>query len=266
MRFFVSLAFVLLSMIVGTLQGSDFDYSVIYVGQVRATVSYLGVVVINLPPDQQQQGGVQITALEEGSPAVEAGLKPGDILVTYSGEKIVTPEQLGRLVRNTPPQRRVRVEFLRRDKILSATVILQSADSEPARRLQAQRNMDGFAIPDMPSAVLVWRSAMLGIECEPIGSQLARYFGVDHGVLIRYVVPGSTAEKAGVKAGDVLLTVDGHPITDVRELTAMLRGDKSPADGTDVHRPVTVTLIRNHNELTVKVILSEPLNGLWWNN
>ncbi len=266
MRSFVSIAFVLLSVLVCTGQDRHFDYSVLYVGQVRASGSYLGVVVINLPPDQQQQGGVQITALEEGSPAVEAGLKPGDILVTYSGEKIVTPEQLGRLVRNTPPQRRVRVEFMRRDKILSAMVVLQSADSEPARRLQAQRNMDGFVIPDMPSAVLVWRSALLGIECEPIGSQLAGYFGVDHGVLIRYVVRGSTAEKAGVKAGDVLLMVDGRPITDVRELTAMLRGDKNLSDGTDVHRPVAVTLVRNHKELTVKVILSEPLNGLWWNN
>ena len=50
-------------------------------------------------------------------------------------------------------------------------------------------------------------SHALGVEAEPLNSQLAEYFGVKEGVLVRSVMKGTAAEKAGIKAGDVITRV-----------------------------------------------------------
>ena len=58
-----------------------------------------------------------------------------------------------------------------------------------------------------------WSSSMLGIEAEGLNEQLGEYFGVKEGVLVRSVAKGSPAEKAGIKAGDVLVKVDQTKVT-----------------------------------------------------
>ena len=58
-----------------------------------------------------------------------------------------------------------------------------------------------------------WRSSVAGIEAESLDSQLAEYFGVKEGVLVRSVVRGSAAEKSGLRAGDVIVKVDDTRIS-----------------------------------------------------
>jgi serine protease Do len=64
-----------------------------------------------------------------------------------------------------------------------------------------------MTMPDIPKAMMSWRSTMLGVEGESLGnSQLAEYFGVKEGVLVRSVIKGTSAEKAGIKAGWMFMT------------------------------------------------------------
>ena len=95
-----------------------------------------------------------------------------------------------------------------------------------------------------------WRSSVLGIETESLSSQLAEFFGVKDGVLVRAVLKDSTAEKAGFKAGDVIVKVDGEKVTTPREISSLLHGTR-----TKKNFPVTV--VRNKKEITINVTLDE---------
>jgi serine protease Do len=101
-------------------------------------------------------------------------------------------------------------------------------------------------MPDIPHAMMSWRSPMLGIDAESISSQLAEYFGVKEGVLIRSVNKGSAAEKAGLKAGDVILKIDEAKVTTPREITSAIRNLKDK-------QTFPVTVSRNHKEMSVSV-------------
>jgi len=111
------------------------------------------------------------------------------------------------------------------------------------------RGMDAFNRLgfDVPNPVLLWRSSLLGVECEAVDSQLAEYFGVRRGVLVRFVLEDSPAQKAGFKAGDVLTAVDGHPVATPRDVTASLRLDRHGA----ATIPVEITRDRKHLTLHV---------------
>jgi serine protease Do len=90
---------------------------------------------------------------------------------------------------------------------------------------------------------------MLGIEAESVDSQLAEYFGVKEGVLVRSVLKASAAEKAGLKAGDVITKVDTAKVSSPREITNAIR---SKQGGT-----FPLTLVRDRKEMTLNVTLDQ---------
>jgi len=95
-----------------------------------------------------------------------------------------------------------------------------------------------------------WRSSMLGVETESLTSQLAEFFGVKEGVLVRSVSRNSPAEKAGIKAGDVITKVDDNKVSSSRDISAALRNLHSK-------RTFPVTVIRKQQETTVNVTVEE---------
>jgi serine protease Do len=110
-------------------------------------------------------------------------------------------------------------------------------------------------MPDMPRPSMSWRSTALGVESESLNSQLAQYFGVKEGVLVRAVIKGSSAEKAGIKAGDVILKIDGTTVTSPREITSVLHGIRG------TKRTIPVVVSRERKELTITVTLDEAGNS-----
>jgi serine protease Do len=78
--------------------------------------------------------------------------------------------------------------------------------------------------------------------------QLAEFFGVQEGVLVRSVKKGSAAEKAGLKAGDVITKVDDSKVTSSSEITRVLRGLKTK-------KTFGVTIIRNKKEMPITVTM-----------
>lgn len=90
------------------------------------------------------------------------------------------------------------------------------------------------------------RGPRLGIESEPVSSQLAEFFGVKQGVLVRSVTEGSGAAKAGIKAGDVIVKVGDSEVGSPRDLTKALRD-------AEAGKPVPVTVVRNKRQMTLNV-------------
>jgi serine protease Do len=102
-----------------------------------------------------------------------------------------------------------------------------------------------------------WRSTILGVEAEALDSQLAQFFGVKEGVLVRSVVKGSPAEKAGIRAGDVIVRVDDTKVATPREVTSAVRGAKS-------RKTVNLTAVREKREMNFPVPVEE--SGSEFNN
>jgi serine protease Do len=101
-------------------------------------------------------------------------------------------------------------------------------------------------IPDVPTAHMGWRSATIGIEAESLDSQLAEYFGVKEGVLVRSVVKGSAAEKAGLRAGDVIVKVEGEKVSTPKDVSAAVRSKPG-------QRTLPVTIMREKREMSLNV-------------
>ncbi|MBV9761634.1 MAG: PDZ domain-containing protein [Acidobacteriaceae bacterium] len=218
---------------------------------------YLGVRLADIDADRaralklEEERGVEVVKVEPGSPAESAGIRPGDVLLSYNGENILGAQQLGRLVSETPAGRKVRLQFWRDGKMQSTSAVV--AEMQPPRVFPDDMNLQipsmHITVPAFPNAMLVWTTPALGIECEPLDSQLAEYFGVKRGVLVRSVGKGSAADKAGLRAGDVLTAVGDRPVTSARDVVSGVRAQRHPGQS------VSVALVRDRKEMTLNVPL-----------
>jgi len=113
-------------------------------------------------------------------------------------------------------------------------------------------------IPPMDFSGFGDHRATLGISAADLTPQLAQYFGVKQGkgTLISEVTKSGAADKAGLKAGDVIVQVDGQPISGVEELRDTLNDNF-----TGVTRKVSLTIVRDHHEQTVSVDLTRSPAG-----
>src|SRR5260370_40773014 len=111
--------------------------------------------------------------------------------------------------------------------------------------------MPEFQIPDIPKTYMSWRSTVLGVEAESVESQLSQYFGVKEGVLVPSGIKGSAAEKAGLKAGDVITKVDSTPVASPREISNIIRIAHAK-------RTVSLSVLRERREMTMSLPLEDP--------
>ncbi|HYL39439.1 MAG TPA: PDZ domain-containing protein [Bryobacteraceae bacterium] len=219
-----------------------------------AATSYLGVNLAEVNPDRardlklSEAYGVEISRVEEGSPAEKAGLKPGDVVLEYNGQRVEGMEQFGRLVRETPAGREVKLVISRNGatQTIAATV--------GARKTKVMTfpgvEIPEIHIPDIPQVFTTLRSPILGVEAEALGPQLADYFGVKEGVLVRSVIKDTAAEKAGIKAGDVIVKVDGTNVTTPNELSSAVRAASS-------RKTFAIELMREHKSMTLNVTVED---------
>lgn len=192
---------------------------------------------LKLPADS----GVEITRVAPDSPAEKAGLKGGDVILQINGNKVESLEQSSKLVRETPVGREVKLEVFRN----GASQTITAKVGEHPQVVPGMPDGFGFRMPDVPRVIVGLRSPMLGVEAESIDGQLAQYFGVSDGVLVRTVMKGSAAEKAGVKAGDVIFKVDEVKVATPAEISTRLRA----AHG----KPIPVVLMRERKEMSLTV-------------
>ena len=199
--------------------------------QFRPGGSHLGVQLSDISPDRAaalgvgETKGLEVLNVEQESPAENAGIRTGDVLVTYNGEDILSGPQLGRLVGETPPGRRVKIQYARNGKVRSTLVVLAAAEPPSA---YAASEFRSWTVTAFPLMLTLWNDLQLGIICEPIDAQLAQYFGVTSGILIRSSEKGWAADKAGLRVGDVITHVDTRAVNAPGDLISYLRTQREP--------------------------------------
>lgn len=229
--------------------------------------------------------GVSIERVSPDSPAAKAGLRERDIVVEIDGERVRSARQFTRLIQETPVGRSVRLGIIREGKRLTVDVTPEVGtfgfapfDDRGARELgrrfreieprlreleprlreleprfrefgpemrefrwEGPFNFD-FDLPGSLSA-----RGRLGVQLSELTPQLAEYFGAkDGGVLVSSVTRDSPAEKAGLKAGDVITSIDGDRVRRAGDLIGELRGKEGE---------VTVGYLRDRKEATAKATL-----------
>src|SRR5258708_17563220 len=170
--------------------------------------------------------GVVIGKVLEDSPAAKAGLKDGDVITEINGQRVEGIIQFRRMIHETPAGRTLQLTISRdgSSQTISATLgKMQEGRKQFMTGMNAMPQAFQFQMPEvapmpgMPS--LEWDGGnflaggpRLGIDAEDISGQLGSYFGAPdgEGILVRDVNPGSAAEEAGGKAGDVITSLNGE--------------------------------------------------------
>jgi serine protease Do len=216
--------------------------------------------------------GVLVGKVISDSPAAKAGLKENDVITEIDGQRIEGAIQFRRMIHEIPAGRTVQITVWRdgRSQSLSATI----GKSEQNRFFTRQAAPGAFAfripeLPDMPDSPelrelpqMDWSGGMLmgtqprlGIDAEDLTGQLGSFFGAPdgEGILVRDVNSGSPAEKAGLKAGDVITSLNGDRVRTVGDLRGKLSAKRDDKD-----RTVKLGVLRNKSEVSLSVELPAP--------
>src|SRR5437867_2723167 len=169
----------------------------------------------------KEETGALITSVLPDSPAEEAGLEEEDVILEYQGTRIEGAMQLTRMVRETPAGRTVTLKVLHGGQTRTAQVRMTEHEADFHRGRFNRRieippiEIPDIDIPDIPDLEGIPSSFRLGVSVEDVGGQLGEYFGLKEGegVLVRSVKKGTPADTAGMRAGDVIIKVDGERIT-----------------------------------------------------
>jgi membrane-associated protease RseP (regulator of RpoE activity) len=230
--------------------------------------SYLGIDIRDITPERmsalklKEERGVEVVALDQDAPAGKAGLKEHDVILEYNGTKVESQEQLRRLIRETPAGRTAALGISRDGN--PTTINVQLGDrsklmAEGWQKANHDRIMIMPPMPDMPEFDMgnldirtFSSSTSLGMQLEGLNEQLGEFFGVKGGggLLVKSVGKGSAAEKAGIKAGDVVVRIDNEKVTDRADLRRILRSHQKGGK-------ITLGIIREKREQNVPLDIPE---------
>ncbi|NOZ19927.1 MAG: PDZ domain-containing protein [Planctomycetes bacterium] len=195
---------------------------VIQHGEVRR--GWLGVAIQTITPamsEPKRQGldtGVVVARVLADSPAVKAGIEPGDALTLYDGQDIKSTAQLIQMVTATRPGKSVEIKGRRAGNPVSFSV---TVDQAPKSKPDFQAMMDDL-MPLFPNG---W----LGVHVENVTPEHGGKPDVPHGAVVVEVLPGSPAERMGLSSGDVILKLNDKEIHNALELKQRVLS-RSPED------------------------------------
>jgi C-terminal processing protease CtpA/Prc len=231
--------------------------------------SWLGVETHEVTADKAKElklsaeRGVVLGKIVPDSPAAKAGLKENDVVTEINGQRVEGAAQFRRMIREIPAGRSIQLTVWRDGRSQTVSAILGKSEERRRAMKMVAPTPGAFAfrmpeIPDVPS--MEWNGNMvfgggqprLGIDAEDISGQLGSFFGAPEGegILVRDVNSGSPAEKGGVKAGDVITSLNGERIRTVGELREKLSAKRDDKD-----RTVKLGVLRNKSEISLTVEL-----------
>jgi len=216
----------------GAVGGAGITYIVMQTRPVRAAVE-LG---IDSQTDASTEEGVLIAAVVPGSPAEEAGLKRGDIILEIDGEAVNSPLNLHEAIQAKEPGDTIEVILQRGSERLTDTIELGEQDGQAYLGVQPCGNL------------------LFGMG--PFGGRLGPFAAREPAFLITQVIPDSPADEAGLQEGDRIVEIDGEPVESDQSLADIIQA-REPGDRIDLEviRPgeeetlqVEVTLGENPDE------------------
>jgi len=218
----------------------------------RFDTPWLGVMLADVNDEKLEEmgleNGVKISKVYDGSPADKAGLKAGDIIVSFDDEKVNNPKDLSSSVKMKKINDEVDLNYFRDRKTNSVTVKIE-------KRKLPQIHMKKAPQVFKKKIHHSTNSVFLGVKVEELTDQLREYFDVsdDLGVLVAEIVEDSPAEKAGLKAGDVITKIEDREVKNYHDL---IRG----LNYFDPNDEVEVFFVRNKSKESADVKLAEPQN------
>lgn len=182
--------------------------------------------------------GALVGKVLENSPAAKAGLRENDVILSFDGQTIQTASNIYMLLNDTLPEARVLLQLVRDGVEREVTVIVgeRQADSGDAK-----------PNPEVIQRVRTWR---LGVKTTALSPQLAEFLGVKGtGALITEVEPRTLADRAGLKAGDCLLALNGEQVSATSDLNRTFNDLFTKAKGR-----VSAKIVREkkEQEITIK--------------
>jgi serine protease Do len=231
--------------------------------------SWLGAGVSEVTPDKMKEfklpadRGVVLGKIVPDGPAAKAGLKVNDVVTEINGQRVEGMEQFRRMIREIPAGRTAQFTIWRDGRSQNINVTIGKSEMRHGSTFVAPAEPGSFAfqLPEMPQVRGMFENGpwtmnrtRLGIDAEELNGEFGNYFGAPdgEGILVRGVFPETPAAKAGLKVGDVIVSVNGEKIRTVGELRAKM------AEPSQDNTTLKLGLIRNKAPLTVTVELPAP--------
>nr|WP_205520747.1 DegQ family serine endoprotease [Propylenella binzhouense] len=181
---------------------------------------WLGVRIQEVTPEiaeslgMDKASGALVAGITDGGPAAEAGLEPGDVVLSFNGEPISAMRELPRIVADTPVGDSVDVQIIRKGERMTKQVRVGRLEeaSEPASQTTEEQ----------PSEEPAPTSSVLGMSLSPISETAREQYDIApevEGVLVESVEPGSDAEEKRIRPGDVIVEVSQERVSRPEDIT-----------------------------------------------
>ncbi len=191
---------------------------------------WLGVLIQRVDRDLAESFGLDrpagalVTQVFADSPAEDAGLREGDIIVSFDGRIIDLSSELPHMVGRTKPDAEIPVEIVRQGEKKVIDVVIGQLEEDELRR-------------NRPASGPETTGNRIGVAVTDLEPADRRRLEVDEGVLVRSVESGP-GQEAGIQRGDVITDLDGEPVTSAEQFERIVEG--LPAD-----QAVHVRIVRN---------------------
>jgi serine protease Do len=181
----------------------------------RVVRGWLGVMIQKVTPEIAKNFGLKepegalVSDVVEGSPADQAGIKRGDIIISYDGKPIKDMETLPKLVASTEVGKKVKVKIIREGKTLEKEVTIAELKEEELMRAKKEPEIE----------------RNLGLVVQDITPEIARHLNLKDrsGVIVTDVQPGSPAHEADIRRGDVIKEVGKKQIRNVKDFKEAIK-------------------------------------------
>ncbi len=252
----------------------------------RSQRAWLGVYTQPLDSDLRDEfkyrgDGVLVNRVVPDSPADKAGLEKGDIITSFNGRSVNSPTALADAVSDGKDGQSVSVRLVRdgQSRTITAKLATRDADDDSGpgdveveipKGMHDMGDMHDMAM-GLPGVMRWMGRGRLGVQTGELNPDLGSYFGVPSGkgVLVMSVVKDSPAEKAGIKAGDVITKVNDKSVADAGELIEALPSDGGKVAVTVVRKGATRTITAEieKSENTIRVRRGDGGTRTWsWRN
>ena len=242
----------------------------------EGTHGWLGVSMQELSPSLvkalqlKDGGGVLVNEVVADSPAERAGVEDGDIIISFAGQKIESSGDLAKAVSKTEPGQNVNLVVVRDGTRRTLKAEIGEKKSDDLKNVYRFGDDDDVWIVGVDEDHFVWKGSpggktwalknvflhadrgYLGVHLDDLGEQLGEYFSVEdgEGALVTEVVEDSPAQKAGLQAGDVIVSFGDEKVTSSADLHGVI-GETKP------EQEVTVKVIRKGKQKEIKITLGE---------
>ena len=181
---------------------------------------YVGVVIQDLTPELAKglqlsaDHGALVASVAPNGPAAKAGVHEGDVVVSADGQPVKTASELSRKIAVTPPGQRLSLGVDRNNQVHDLALTLGTQPQKAGEKDDAQAAQQPAHAP-----------SRVGVSIQDLPPRDAKELGLptQQSVLIVRVDPGSPADDAGLRPGDVLLSVNRTPITSARQAAQLLK-------------------------------------------